>query len=88
MTISLSGELIVSRYVAESITTDAGRFAHVGRQLAYITRVQSLNWIHLRLAIDNASLMRNLVKQARVLQLYSNHLESKEMCTPNPNTLN
>ena len=26
----LSGELIVSRYVAESITTDAGRFGHVG----------------------------------------------------------
>ena len=28
--ILLSGELIVSRYVAESITTDAGRFGHVG----------------------------------------------------------
>ena len=26
----ISGELIVSRYVAESITTDAGRFGHVG----------------------------------------------------------
>ena len=26
----LSGELIVSRYVAESITTDAGRFGQVG----------------------------------------------------------
>ena len=26
----LSGELIVSRYVAESITTDAGCFGHVG----------------------------------------------------------
>ena len=24
------GELIVSRYVAESITTDAGHFSHVG----------------------------------------------------------
>ena len=24
------GKLIVSRYVAESITTDAGRFGHVG----------------------------------------------------------
>ena len=26
----ISGELIASRYVAESITTDAGRFGHVG----------------------------------------------------------
>ena len=26
----VSGELIVSRYVAGSITTDAGRFGHVG----------------------------------------------------------
>ena len=26
----VSGELIVSRYVAESITTDAGRFGHIG----------------------------------------------------------
>ena len=26
----ISGELIVSRYVAESITTDAGHFGHVG----------------------------------------------------------
>ena len=26
----LSGELIVSRYIAESITTDVGRFGHVG----------------------------------------------------------
>ena len=26
----ISGELIMSRYVAESITTDAGRFSHVG----------------------------------------------------------
>ena len=25
-----SGELIVSRYIAESITTDAGRFGHIG----------------------------------------------------------
>ena len=30
MSLSLSGELIVSRYVAETITTDAGRFGHVG----------------------------------------------------------
>ena len=29
--LSISRELIVSRYVAESITTDAGRFGHVGR---------------------------------------------------------
>ena len=29
-TLSISGELIVSRYVAESITTDAGHFGHVG----------------------------------------------------------
>ena len=29
-TLSISGELIVSRYVAESITTDAGRFGYVG----------------------------------------------------------
>ena len=28
--LSILGELIVSRYVAESITTDAGRFGHVG----------------------------------------------------------
>ena len=28
--ITESGELIVSRYVAESITTDAGCFSHVG----------------------------------------------------------
>ena len=27
---SISGELIVSRYVAESITTDAGCFSHIG----------------------------------------------------------
>ena len=26
----ITGELIMSRYVAESITTDAGRFSHVG----------------------------------------------------------
>ena len=26
----MSGKLIVSRYIAESITTDAGRFGHVG----------------------------------------------------------
>ena len=26
----MSGELIVSRYVAESIVTDAGRFGHIG----------------------------------------------------------
>ena len=26
----ISGKLIVSRYIAESITTDAGRFSHVG----------------------------------------------------------
>ena len=31
---SISGELIVSRYVAESITTDAGRFGHVRRPLS------------------------------------------------------
>ena len=28
--LSISGELIVSRYVAESITTGAGHFGHVG----------------------------------------------------------
>ena len=28
--IRLSGELIVNRYVAESITIDAGRFGHIG----------------------------------------------------------
>ena len=28
--VSIAGKLIVSRYVAESITTDAGRFGHVG----------------------------------------------------------
>ena len=27
---SISGKLIVSRYIAESITTDAERFGHVG----------------------------------------------------------
>ena len=32
--LSILGELIVSRYVAESILTDAGRFGHIGlRQL-------------------------------------------------------
>ena len=30
MNITISGELIVSRYVAESITMIAGRFGHVG----------------------------------------------------------
>ena len=29
-TLSTSGELIVSEYIAESITTDAGRFGHIG----------------------------------------------------------
>ena len=28
--LSILGELIVSRYVAESITTDAGHFSYVG----------------------------------------------------------
>ena len=28
--LSISDELIVSRYVAESITTDAGRFGYIG----------------------------------------------------------
>ena len=27
--LSISGELIVIRYIAESITTDAGRFGHI-----------------------------------------------------------
>ena len=27
--VKVSGKLIVSRYIAESITTDAGRFSHV-----------------------------------------------------------
>ena len=36
---TVSGKLIVSRYVAESITTDAGRFGHVGLcQLRTITK--------------------------------------------------
>ena len=29
--LSISGELIVSKYITESITTDAGRFGHVGQ---------------------------------------------------------
>ena len=28
--VSILGELIVSRYIAESVTTDAGHFSHVG----------------------------------------------------------
>ena len=35
--LSISGELIVSRYVSESVTTDAGCFGHIGLSTGYKT---------------------------------------------------
>ena len=51
----ISGELIVSRYVAKSITNDAGRFGHVGLcQLR--TKVYSVDKSLRELVIDSANI--------------------------------
>ena len=41
-----SGKLIVSRYVAESITTDAGRFGRVGLCSVYKTSLACMCCVH------------------------------------------
>ena len=52
-TLSISGELVVSRYVAKSITNHAGRFGHIGFcQLC--TKLYSVNKLR-ELVIDSAT---------------------------------